>query len=732
MSSLKRRMKETVLKAAYPVAVRIPPTVGPAKVRRLNARMRVSKALRLIRQKQDYAKAEAIAQPLIGTPAEAGAWHVRAVAKQKQADLTGALEDIRKAIELDPTDLDAQLVHFRLAGQTQRTAEQREVLERLAVRPPRHGGEVRKTLDALAEGEDADLVAQYDKVLQGSAVSYEPERVRELEEQLRLIQLYRSDQDAYRKRIEQINKERERPVHIVTRALFTLKQWQELARYLEENTAGTPTEDGRPLSLRQLRTAARKAQGAGYLGAAMSLAKRVLIDEPDDEKMNEIVAGASDQLAIVANGWPELAPAADKTDHQPRDRSVLSVLAQSLPMTSGGYATRSHGILSSLHRRGWDVRAVTRLGFPFDWWRGIGERTVNRVDVVDEIEYHRLYEDGVTQYPKHPLDSFTEKFADGIASVAREHGASLIHASSFYFNGLAGARAARRLGIPFIYEMRGLEDLMKVSRSDTFAQTERYQFLTAIENAACRDADVVFVITEALRREMIDRGIPAERLKVLPNGVHVDRFAPRERDAELAAELGVTDKTVIGYAGGLVDYEGLDLLLEATAALKQKRSDFHVLIVGDGHHEHVLRGMAEELRLGDVVTFTGRVPHAEIGRYISLFDIAPFPRLPLPVCELISPIKPFESMAMGKAVVSSSVAALTEIVDDGKTGLVFEKGSSEAFAAVLGKLLDSPELRAELGKAAREWVLAERDWSQITSIVEETYHELLDRKTGQA
>src|SRR5690606_1566575 len=197
MSSLKRRMKETVLKAAYPVAVRIPPTVGPAKVRRLNACMRVSKALRLIRQKQDYAKAEAIAQPLIGTPAEAGAWHVRAVAKQKQADLTGALEDIRKAIELDPTDLDAQLVHFRLAGQTQRTAEQREVLERLAVRPPRHGGEVRKTLDALAEGEDADLVAQYDKVLQGSAVSYEPERVRELEEQLRLIQLYRSDQDAY-------------------------------------------------------------------------------------------------------------------------------------------------------------------------------------------------------------------------------------------------------------------------------------------------------------------------------------------------------------------------------------------------------------------------------------------------------------------------------------------------------------------------------------------------------
>nr|PZN00306.1 MAG: glycosyltransferase WbuB [Thermocrispum agreste] len=725
-------MKETVLKAAYPVAVRIPPTVGPAKVRKLNARMRVSKALRLIRQKEDFAKAEAVAQPLFGTPSEAGAWHVRAVLKQKQADLTGALEDIRKAGELDPKDLDIKLVHLQLAGQTQRTAEQREILEQLAARTPRHGGEVRKTLDALAESEDAELVARYDKVLQASSVSYEPERVRELEEQLRLIQLFRTDRKAYDEHVARITAERERPVHIVARALFTLQQWQELAAYLEENTAGTPSEDGRPLTLRQLRKAARKAQGSGHLAAAMSLAKRVLIDEPGDEKMNEMVASCSDQLAIVANGWPELAPAPEKTDHQPRKGAVLSVLAQSLPMTSGGYATRSHGILSSLHQRGWDVRAVTRLGFPFDWWRGIGERTVNRVDVVDEIEYHRLYDEGVTHYPKHPLEKFTERFTQGLVSLARDHGASLIHASSFYFNGLAGARAARQLGIPFIYEMRGLEDLMKVSRDEGFAETERYKFLTSIENAACRDADVVFVITEALRREMIDRGVPEERLRVLPNGVHASRFAPRERDTELAAQLGVTDKTVIGYAGGLVDYEGLDLLLQATAALKQKRSDFHVVIVGDGHHEHVLRGMADELRLGDVVTFTGRVPHAEVGRYISLFDIAPFPRLPLPVCELISPIKPFESMAMGKAVVSSSVAALTEIVDDGKTGLVFEKGSAEAFAAVLGKLLDSPELRAELGKAAREWVLAERDWAQITTIVDETYHELLDRKAGKA
>lgn len=81
---------------------------------------------------------------------------------------------------------------------------------------------------------------------------------------------------------------------------------------------------------------------------------------------------------------------------------------------------------------------------------------------------------------------------------------------------------------------------------------------------------------------------------------------------------------------------------------------------------------------------------------------------------------------MGKAVVASTVAALTEIVDDGKTGAVFRKGSAEDLARVLGQLLDSPTRREELGQAARNWVVAERDWSKIVTIAEATYRELLD------
>jgi glycosyltransferase involved in cell wall biosynthesis len=516
----------------------------------------------------------------------------------------------------------------------------------------------------------------------------------------------------------------------IVRALIRCRAWDELARFLEHGSldgpGGTPPTD---LPLNDLRRAARRALSAGYTTAAVALAAAVLSRRPDDEGARQTFDDGSDQLDVVAAGWTE--PPIGTAPYQPDTAAVLSVLAQSVPVTSGGYATRSHGVLTSLAARGWRVEAVTRLGFPYDRWPQTDDRVVPATDVVDGITYHRLLEDGIRRYPQYPLRSYVDRFADRVVEHAVRHQAGLLHASSFHVNGLATAGAARRLGLPFIYEMRGLEDLMKISRDPSFGDTDRYRFLTSLENEVCHQASRVFVITEALRREMAARGVPEDRMVVLPNGVHVDQFAPRPRDAELERELGVAGKTVIGYAGGLVDYEGVDLLLEAVAALRERRDDFHLIVVGDGHYQNALDAQAGRLRLGDVATFTGRVPHSRIGRYLSLFDIAPFPRRPLPVCELISPIKPFEAMAMGKAVVVSSVAALTEIVADGTTGLVFARGDVIDLTRALERLLDSPDLRTSLGSQARDWVRAERDWSSIVDVVDATYREVLDRSGGQ-
>ncbi|MEK8227737.1 glycosyltransferase [Oerskovia sp. M15] len=139
--------------------------------------------------------------------------------------------------------------------------------------------------------------------------------------------------------------------------------------------------------------------------------------------------------------------------------------------------------------------------------------------------------------------------------------------------------------------------------------------------------------------------------------------------------------------------------------------------------------------MGRVVTFTGRVPHADVERYYSLVDIAPFPRLPLPVCELVSPLKPFEAMAMGKAVVASDVRALAEIIDDGVNGLLHKKGSVEDLTRVIESLLDNPALVGQLGETSRKWVETERDWASLADKVSSIYEELVqgrakDEKAG--
>src|SRR5690606_24655548 len=124
----------------------------------------------------------------------------------------------------------------------------------------------------------------------------------------------------------------------------------------------------------------------------------------------------------------------------------------------------------------------------------------------------------------------------------------------------------------------------------------------------------------------------------------------------------------------------------------EMRSDFHVLLVGDGAELERFSARVKDEGLESVITFTGRVPHEDVERYYSLIDITPFPRLPLPVCEMVSPLKPFEAMAMGKAVLASGVAALAEIVAPGVTGFLHSKGDAESLRRGIERYLDEPEL----------------------------------------
>ncbi|WP_426562354.1 glycosyltransferase family 4 protein [Angustibacter sp. McL0619] len=697
------------------------PVAGPNAMRRAVEQARLQAAGRAGRA-GDAAGARRAAAPLMTSTDPL----VRARALDAIGDRAAALDAVREvngaggsAAAGDERSVAAALLHLKLLPGSAAASERASVLSDLVTRAPADNDQAKAVVSALRDHGDAVLARAYRPQLAASGFR---KPLATLDDQLDTWQLMARHADgpeAFAAAVAALP-DRRRP-RLTARALGGLARWDELSQCLADCPPAALAASG--LTAAELARWGARALRAGHTRAAVSIAEQALSRNARHRGALAVVENGQDQLQVVAQRWQP--PPVAAPSYEPRPDAVLSVLSQSLPIRSGGYATRTHGVLSSLVARGWDVEAVTRLGFPYDRWPGADPRTVPESDVVDGIRYHRLLQDGVRAYPQFPLARYVGTFADGVETVARRHRARLVHASSFYVTGLAAASAARRLGLPFVYEMRGLEDLMKNVRDPDFASTDRYQFLDHVETEVCHEADAVFVITEALRVEMAARGVAEDKLVVLPNGVHTDQFAPRERDRDLERELGVEGIPVIGYAGSLVDYEGLELLMAAVAVLREQEVAFRVLVVGDGPQEASVRAAADELGLADRVTFTGRVPHDQVSRYLSLVDVTPFPRLPLPVCELISPMKPFEALAMGKAVVVSSVAALTEIIEDGVTGLVFEKGNAQDLARILRLLLESPQLRAQLGEAGLAWVRRERDWSAVTAIADETYRAVL-------
>nr|WP_241180433.1 glycosyltransferase [Kocuria palustris] len=399
------------------------------------------------------------------------------------------------------------------------------------------------------------------------------------------------------------------------------------------------------------------------------------------------------------------------------------MLHNSLPYHSAGYSTRTHGLLSGLRGLGWDVQGVTRLGYPYDMPKMAELGEIAPVNVVDGIPYHRLSTTpGIEK--KSPITEYVKRYVSALEAKAMEEKPSILHGASNHWNGLATVSTANRLGIPSIYEVRGLWEVTRGSRDFEWAKGGMYRFMARMEADAAANATHVLAITQALKDELINRGVDGDKITVVPNAVDAERFTPQPRDAELEAQLGFQGKTVIGYIGSVLDYEGLGLLIEAAERMRSQRDDFVVMIVGDGAELERFQSEVEARQLGDAVRFLGRVPHEDVERYYSLVDIAPFPRLPLPVCEMVSPLKPFEALAMGKAIVGSDVAALAEIVQPDVTGLLHAKGDADDLTAKLTELLDRPELRQRLGANGSAWVFEHRQWPDMARRVSDIYDEL--------
>ncbi|WP_017559220.1 glycosyltransferase [Nocardiopsis baichengensis] len=399
---------------------------------------------------------------------------------------------------------------------------------------------------------------------------------------------------------------------------------------------------------------------------------------------------------------------------------VLHLVTNALPHTNAGYTQRTHRIAVAQRGAGWEPHVATRVGHPVS----AGVPDARPRVLVDGVAYHRLV-------PWRAPAGAGAELRAGVrlaGALADRLDPQVLHAASNHRNGRLALELGRARGLPVVYEVRGFLEESWLSRdpsrspADAFYQAERAQ-----ETACMLGADLVVTLGAAMRADIAARGVPEERILVVPNAVDEAFLEPLPDGGPVRRGLGIApDAFVAGTTTSCYGYEGLDTLLEAVAVLRGRGTDAHALIVGDGPELPALRRRAAEAGLEGAAHFTGRVGADRVRAHHAALDVFAVPRRDERVCRLVTPLKPVEAMAGGLPVVASDLPALRELVEPGGAGALVPPDDAGALADLLGALAGDAGERARLGARARAAVGRDRTWAAAAERYSTAYRSFTD------
>ena len=398
---------------------------------------------------------------------------------------------------------------------------------------------------------------------------------------------------------------------------------------------------------------------------------------------------------------------------------ILHILDHSLPLQSG-YVFRTLSILEHQRKLGWETFHVTtpKQTTPYA-----------PLETVDGWEFYRT---PPVQGPWARIPVWREMAEMGatarrLSEVIGEVKPDILHAHSPVLNAIPALRAKRKSGIPVVYELRALWEDAGVSHGTHVEWGLRYRAIRALETYALRRVDRVATICEGLKEEIESRGVPRDRITVVPNAINLDACSGAvERDVDLAGELGLADMTVLGFVGSFYRYEGLHVLMEAMPRIIARAPDVRLLLVGGGFEEENLKQQAARLGLAHNVVFTGRVHHGEVQKYYALIDLLVYPRLKIRLTDLVTPLKPLEAMAQKKILMASDIGGHNELIRDGETGILFPAGDPDALADTALEVMGNRDRWPEIRENGRRFVEAERSWAKVVVNYRGVYAELTE------
>lgn len=282
-----------------------------------------------------------------------------------------------------------------------------------------------------------------------------------------------------------------------------------------------------------------------------------------------------------------------------------------------------------------------------------------------------------------------------LARAAREFKPDVIYERYNLFL-LAGLMLKWRTGLPLLLEVNA----PLAQERGNFGGLALPRLARWAEAKVWRGADFVLPVTQVLARLIGERGVPAERIVVIPNAINEAHFASAPSPDEAKQRLGWPGALVLGFTGFVRDWHGMDHVIRWMSS-DQAPVEARLLIVGDGPERANLERLAQELHLGERVRFTGVIPREQVPDHVAAFDIALQPA----VVAYASPLKLFEYLALAKAVVAPRQPNIAEVLDDDVNALLFDPQQPGALELALSRLSRDAGLRERLGQGAQATIV---------------------------
>ncbi len=390
-----------------------------------------------------------------------------------------------------------------------------------------------------------------------------------------------------------------------------------------------------------------------------------------------------------------------------KNRNLLYVAASSLPFHISGYTSRTHEILKALYHEGYNFSVITRPGYPWDRRDSLAKPIDNSLE-LDGIFYNYCKNPGGRKIAAHYALTASRKIRD----FAIKNNINCIHAASNHINALPALLAAKSMGLRFQYEIRGLWELTRAARIPAYADSPAFLMGLELEEFVSSHADTVFVISRQLGLYVAKRwNISEEKIKLLPNCADVNIIKP-DKDIKQIPDL-------VGYAGSLISYEGLDTLIKAISILHSQNRKIKLMIIGDGEARPELETLVKDLNIQDYVNFIGRMNPEMARKELCKASLICLPRKDFEVCRMITPLKLVEAMALGKAVLCSDLPVFKDELGVLSQGWTFKAGDSKNLAEKLAEKFDRKEELISQGKKLREHVILSRQWNQHIPVIME-------------